>query len=102
MKLRFQFGLRTLLVAVGAIAVLLSQWPLVEWVENRRPHSVTIGQTIYGTIRDPWDGYYVVPDRVWRLAAIEAVLIAGWQLLAWMRRRRINRNADAGEGPAHK
>jgi hypothetical protein len=86
---RFQFRLRTLMMVVTAWAVLLTQWPLVEW-DVLRPHYPNLMANEEERLpKELWTPSYYVPERVWRIAAAEAVAIAGWQLLALLRRRRI-------------
>jgi hypothetical protein len=67
MSKRFQFRLRTLMIAVTAWRVLLAQWPLFDW---ERPTTVVLGQTSILTGRRVYskitlrDGHYFVPTLV--------------------------------------
>ena len=88
----FQFRLRTLLIGVTAWSVLLIQWPLVEW-ELEPPSQADCPNLMLNERQklpeDLWIRSYYVPLRVWQFATAEIVVIAGWQLLALLRRASI-------------
>jgi hypothetical protein len=91
----FQFSLMTMFVVMAAFGLLLTQWPLVEW-EHVRPNSADYPGLMLNEIDHlpaaRLNGRYYVPMRVWQVVAAYAIAIAGWQLLARMRRRRIEQD----------
>jgi hypothetical protein len=95
---RFQFRLRTLLIVVALFGVLLSQWPLLEWAPPVYPPAYTDGKKIYKAAGPISEGYFYAPNRVWRWGGAELIVIGGWQLLAWMRRRRLKKSQPSEIG----
>ena len=92
----YQFTLRTLLIAVTLLGVLFAQWPLFEWEHVEPNYADYPNLMVNEVLRLPGvesAGHYHVPMRVWQVVAAEVVAIAGWQLLALMRRRRIKKPA---------
>ncbi len=89
MRLRFQFGLRTLLVLTAAVALLFSQWPLVmnrvTWAfvpEANAPH----GAFIVAPEAHPF-----IPPRVWIVVSVEAAALVAWGVWRWARSRAATR-----------
>ncbi len=86
---RFQFRLRTLFVVVTAWALLLSQWPLVEYVEPEYgPSGFSVRARLFvdGNYEKIGGDYYCIPRRVLWVCALEAAALVGW--IVWRRVRR--------------
>jgi hypothetical protein len=81
MKRRFQFSLRTLFVVVTAWAVLLAQWPLVDWEPPAYWRIRLIERVV-----SKQHGDYQIPHRVIVVVSVEAAALIGW--IGWRRLRR--------------
>ena len=81
----FQFSLRTLFVVVTAWAVLLAQWPLVDYAPEKFTSVAIQGKHDEWRI-DVTEEHHVVPMRVIVVASAEAAALIGW--LIWRRLRR--------------
>lgn len=77
------------MIGFAAVAILLPNWPLIEWQPPKQPEYVFIQNP-----KPPQPGYYYVPARLLPVIAAEVVLVGGYILLRRIASRHNDRSQD--------